>query len=111
MIKQKFMEPVMKALVNNNVIDIIEDNMKPFKKLMAYYNIYLKDGKKNMRVEVQLRTIAMDFGASLDHKLSYNKEIPDGEANILKRELLECAQASSELDRRMEDIKNRIVNK
>ena len=73
--------------------------------------IYLKDEKKNMRVEVQLRTIAMDFWASLDHKLSYNKEIPDGEANILKRELLECAQASSELDRRMEDIKNRIVNK
>ena len=32
MIKQKFMEPVMKALVNNNVIDIIEDNMMPFKK-------------------------------------------------------------------------------
>ena len=226
MIKQKFMEPVMKALVNNNVIDIIEDNMMPFKKLMAYYNcaimqvetkfnvlnqefsleydrnpietiktrlkspesivkkltrrnlslttrsitenlsdvagvrvicsftediylladcllqqddvklievkdyiknpkpngyrslhliievpIYLKDEKKNMRVEVQLRTIAMDFWASLDHKLSYNKEIPDREANILKREHLECAQASSELDRRMEDIKNRIVNK
>ena len=226
MIKQKFMEPVMKALVNNNVIDIIEDNMMPFKKLMAYYNcaimqvetkfnvlnqefsleydrnpietiktrlkspesivkkltrrnlplttrsitenlsdvagvrvicsftediylladcllqqddvklievkdyiknpkpngyrslhliievpIYLKDEKKNMRVEVQLRTIAMDFWASLDHKLSYNKEIPAGEANILKRELLECAQASSELDRCMEDIKNRIVNK
>ena len=60
-----------------------------------------------MRVEVQLRTIAMDFWASLDHKLSYNKEIPDGEANILKRELLECAQASSELDRRMEDIKKK----
>ena len=73
--------------------------------------IYLKDQKKNMRVEVQLRTIAMDFWASLDHKLSYNKEIPDGEANILKRELLECAQASSDLDRRMEDIKNRIVDK
>ena len=79
--------------------------------LIVEIPIFLKDEKKNMRVEVQLRTIAMDFWASLDHKLSYNKEIPDGEANILKRELLECAQASSELDRRMEDIKNRIVNK
>ena len=35
--------------------------------------IFLKDEKKDMRVEVQLRTIAMDFWASLDHKLSYKK--------------------------------------
>ena len=226
MIKQKIIKPVVKALVNNNVMDIIEDNMMPFKKLMAYYNcaimqvetkfnvlneefsleydrnpiesiktrlksldsivkkltkrnlpittesikenlndvagvrvicsftediylladcllqqddvkliqvkdyiknpkpngyrslhliievpIFLKDEKKNIRVEVQLRTIAMDFWASLDHKLSYKKDIPEDEASILKRELLECAQASSDLDQRMEDIKNRIVDK
>lgn len=226
MIKQKLIKPVVKALVNNDVMDIIEDNMMPFKKLMAYYNcaimqvetkfnvlneefsleydrnpiesiktrlksldsivkkltkrnlpittesikenlndvagvrvicsftediylladcllqqddvkliqvkdyiknpkpngyrslhliievpIFLKDEKKNIRVEVQLRTIAMDFWASLDHKLSYKKDIPEDEASILKRELLECAQASSDLDQRMEDIKNRIVDK
>ncbi|MBU5337296.1 MAG: GTP pyrophosphokinase family protein [Intestinibacter bartlettii] len=226
MIKQKLIKPVVKALVNNDVMDIIEDNMMPLKKLMAYYNcaimqvetkfnvlneefsleydrnpiesiktrlksldsivkkltkrnlpittesikenlndvagvrvicsftediylladcllqqddvkliqvkdyiknpkpngyrslhliievpIFLKDEKKNIRVEVQLRTIAMDFWASLDHKLSYKKDIPEDEASILKRELLECAQASSDLDQRMEDIKNRIVDK
>ena len=73
--------------------------------------IFLKEEKKNMRVEVQLRTIAMDFWASLDHKLSYKKNIPEEEAELLRQELLECAEISANLDVRMEEIKNRIVNK
>lgn len=73
--------------------------------------IFLKDEKKDMRVEVQLRTIAMDFWASLDHKLSYKKDIPEEEAKLLRQELLECAQISADLDARMGEIKNRIVNK
>ena len=71
--------------------------------------IFLKDEKKDMRVEVQLRTIAMDFWASLDHKLSYKKDIPEEEAKLLRQELLECAQISADLDVRMGEIKNRIV--
>ena len=63
--------------------------------------IFLKDEKKDMRVEVQLRTIAMDFWASLDHKLSYKKDIPEEEAKLLRQELLECAQISADLDVRM----------
>lgn len=73
--------------------------------------IFLKDERKDMRVEVQLRTIAMDFWASLDHKLSYKKDIPEEEAKLLRQELLECAQISADLDVRMGEIKNRIVNK
>ena len=73
--------------------------------------IFLKDEKKDMRVEVKLRTIAMDFWASLDHKLSYKKDIPEEEAKLLRQELLECAQISADLDVRMGEIKNRIVNK
>ena len=73
--------------------------------------IFLKDEKKDMRVEVQLRTKAMDFWASLDHKLSYKKDIPEEEAKLLRQELLECAQISADLDVRMGEIKNRIVNK
>ena len=73
--------------------------------------IFLKDERKDMRVEVQLRTIAMDFWASLDHKLSYKKDIPEEEAKLLRQELLECAQISADLDVRMGEIKNIIVNK
>ena len=79
--------------------------------LIVEIPIFLKDKKKNMRVEVQLRTIAMDFWASLDHKLSYKKDIPKDEEELLRKELLECAQISADLDKRMEEIKNRIVDK
>lgn len=71
--------------------------------------IFLQNEKRNMKVEVQLRTIAMDFWASLEHKLRYKKNIPDAEAEQLARELVECAQISSALDSRMQGIKNRIA--
>ena len=71
--------------------------------------IFLQNEKKNMKVEVQLRTIAMDFWASLEHKLRYKKNIPQQEADVLAEELVECAKISAELDSRMEQIRNRIV--
>lgn len=78
--------------------------------LIVEVPIFLQNEKKPMKVEVQLRTIAMDFWASLEHKLRYKKNIDPAEADLLARELLECAQMSSELDERMEDIKNRIMS-
>lgn len=70
--------------------------------------IFLQDEKRLMKVEVQLRTIAMDFWASLEHKLRYKKDIPDDEAEQLAIELQECAQISAALDTRMENIRNRM---
>lgn len=60
-------------------------------------------------VEIQLRTMAMDFWASLEHKLQYKKNIPAEEAAAISRELLECSQMITALDNRMEDIKNRLA--
>lgn len=71
--------------------------------------IFLANEKKNMKVEVQLRTIAMDFWASLEHKLSYKKDIPEEKADILSKELFECAEISADLDSRMEKIRNSIL--
>ena len=62
-----------------------------------------------MKVEVQLRTIAMDFWASLEHKLRYKKEIPEFEKDSLQKELFECAQMINTLDQRMEAVKNRLA--
>lgn len=70
--------------------------------------IFLKNEKKPMKVEVQLRTIAMDFWASLEHKLRYKKNIDENEIEILEKELVECSEISAALDRRMEEIRNRI---
>lgn len=61
--------------------------------------IFLSDGKKSMRVEIQLRTIAMDCWASLEHKLRYKTETSSGE--VTAYELLKCAELSYELDARM----------
>lgn len=68
--------------------------------------IFLTDEKKHMRVEVQFRTIAMDFWASLEHKMKYKKDIENAES--ISEELKYCADLISQLDRRMEQIRNRI---
>ncbi|WP_066890014.1 GTP pyrophosphokinase family protein [Clostridium nigeriense] len=73
--------------------------------------IFLKNEKKRMKVEVQLRTIAMDFWASLEHKLRYKKNIDPDEAEVISKELIECSEISAALDKRMEDIRNRIEKK
>ena len=71
--------------------------------------IFLTNEKKMMRVEVQFRTIAMDFWASLEHKLQYKKNIPESQAKFLKDELYDCAQQSAALDKRMQNIRNVIA--
>ena len=70
--------------------------------------IFLKNEKRMMKVEVQLRTIAMDFWASLEHRMRYKKELNPELADYLFRELKNCAETSAELDRRMEGVKDLI---
>ena len=77
--------------------------------LIVEIPIFLQNEKRPMKVEVQLRTIAMDFWASLEHKLRYKKNIPDAEAEQLAAELSECAQISASLDKQMQDIRVRIA--
>ena len=60
-------------------------------------------------VEVQLRTIAMDFWASLEHKLRYKKDIPADKAKYLEDEMLACAQISADLDMRMQNVRDVIA--
>ena len=56
-----------------------------------------------MKVEIQLRTIAMDFWASLEHQLKYKKGLDSDAA--LTEELKRCADASAALDLRMQQIR------
>ena len=70
--------------------------------------IFLENEKRLMKVEVQFRTIAMDFWASLEHKLRYKKDIPERIADELAAEMYECAQISANLDQRMEAVRGRI---
>ncbi|MBE6945855.1 MAG: GTP pyrophosphokinase family protein [Ruminococcaceae bacterium] len=70
--------------------------------------IFLREETCRMKVEVQLRTIAMDFWASLEHQLRYKKDIPQAISEKLSADLKECADISAMLDQRMQDIKDRI---
>ena len=67
--------------------------------------IFLSDGKKYMKVEVQFRTIAMDFWASLDHKLKYKKDNLK-HPEIIAQELKKCADMSTAMDYKMQEIRN-----
>lgn len=68
--------------------------------------IFLSHEKRLMKAEIQLRTIAMDFWASVEHQLRYKKDIEFTER--MAQELLECASMSSELDARMDKLRQRL---
>ena len=70
--------------------------------------IYTETGRQDMNVEVQMRTIAMDFWASLEHKLRYKKELEREILSRLGKELEECASESAKLDQRMLEIRQEI---
>ena len=70
--------------------------------LIVEIPIFLHDHKRLMRVEVQFRTISMDWWASLEHKIRYKKGLQ--ESDHVDQELFECAKMSAELDSRMEKL-------
>lgn len=70
--------------------------------------VFLSEGPEIMKVEVQIRTIAMDFWASLEHKLRY-KHYENAPTHIAK-ELKECADLINDLDSRMLRIKYELDN-
>lgn len=74
--------------------------------LIVEIPIFLHDEKKPMKVEVQFRTISMDWWASLEHKIMYKKDVSIPEE--IKNELKECAEAAAILDKKMESIQKRI---
>lgn len=71
--------------------------------LIVSVPIFLAKEKKPMKVEIQLRTIAMDFWASLEHQLRYKKDFEF--TADMANELLYCADLSAELDSRMEKLR------
>ena len=69
--------------------------------------VFFSDRRENMRVEVQIRTIAMDFWASLDHQLKYKKSFVDLNGEI-SGELKQCADVIAQTDNKMLEIRKRI---
>ncbi|MBR5316636.1 MAG: GTP pyrophosphokinase family protein [Lachnospiraceae bacterium] len=70
--------------------------------------IYLSDRIVHAKVEIQIRTVAMDFWATLEHKINYKFEgnVPQ----YIKDELVECAHMISEVDTRMWNLNEQILD-
>ena len=68
--------------------------------------VFFSDGKRPMRVEIQLRTIAMDFWASLEHQMKYKQDSADRPE--IAAELKSCAETIAATDARMLGIRRRI---
>ena len=63
-----------------------------------------------MKVEVQLRTIAMDWWASSEHKIRYKKKLSDSVLQEIDQDLLECAEIGAMLDAKMEKIQEKTLD-
>lgn len=73
--------------------------------------VFFSEEKKNLRVEVQIRTIAMDFWASLDHQLKYKKEMTEEEAAEIGEDLRRCAEVIAGTDWKMLEIRRKIEDR
>ena len=100
------------ALLGQDDVTLIEkkDYIKNPKKngyrslhLIVKVPIFLAREKRSMKVEIQLRTIAMDVWASLEHQLHYKKDFDFTEE--MANELIYCASLSAELDARMDALR------
>ena len=74
--------------------------------LIVTVPIFLVNEKKIMKVEIQLRTIAMDSWAALEHQLRYKKDFEFTEE--MSRELYYCSQLSADLDARMDKLRKHV---
>lgn len=68
--------------------------------------VFFSNEKRPMRVEVQIRTVAMDFWASLEHQMKYKQDIDN--ADQIMTELKECADTIAETDMKMLKIREKI---
>ncbi|MDE6963888.1 MAG: response regulator [Lachnospiraceae bacterium] len=68
--------------------------------------IFLSNERKYMKAEIQFRTIAMDFWASLEHKLKYKKDLDNAEK--IAEELRVCADSIEALDYEMQELRDKI---
>lgn len=71
--------------------------------------IFLSDSVVDTKVEIQIRTIAMDFWASLDHQMKYKKDVED--ASEISEELKECAEVIAQTDLKMLSLRRKIEDR
>lgn len=106
------------CLVNQDDVKLLEkkDYIKNPKEngyrslhLIIEIPIFLHNHTRNMKVEVQLRTITMESWADLEHKLRYKKDLSEALQVKISEELAECAALCNTLDKKMLSVKNIVI--
>jgi len=95
-------QPDLKLIEQHDYIEQPKESGYRSLHLVLETPVYLSKTEHNVRIEVQLRTIAMDFWASLEHELHYKNtaKVPDS----VRRELFRVAETIAMTDREMEEI-------
>lgn len=106
---------IAEALLRQDDVELIErkdyiKNPKPngYRSLHLIIKtpVFLSKATVKVVVEVQIRTIAMDFWASLEHQLRYKRNLP--EQNEISEELRECAESIAMTDEKMMELRKRL---
>ena len=96
----------VKIITVKDYIKTPKDNGYRSYHLIVEIPVYFSDKVRPVRCEIQIRTIAMDFWATLDHDMQYKKQVEDSEA--IMRELKECADVIHQTDEKMMSLRERI---
>jgi len=99
-------QPDIKILNRKDYVSKPKPNGYRSLHLILAVPVFLAAGVQEVTVEVQIRTIAMNFWASLEHELSYKKNVRHQDE--LRRELIAKAELVHQLDHDMNGIKNQI---
>jgi len=95
-------QPDIKLVQENDYIKKPKDSGYRSLHMVVETPVYLSETQHIIRVEIQLRTIAMDFWASLEHELHYKTttQVPDR----IRKKLFQCAETIAATDQEMEEI-------
>lgn len=96
----------IRLLKKKDYISNPKDNGYRSLHLILSVPIFLSNEKKYMKAEIQFRTIAMDFWASLEHKLKYKKDLDNAEEIVAQ--LKACADSIETLDYQMQELRDKI---
>ena len=104
---------VIKNIANIRIVRIKDYIKEPKANGYRSYHMHIEipvrmlDGEQMVKVEIQLRTVAMDFWASVEHKIRYKKEpeIPDK----ISTDLIKCANLIEKIDSKMQKLNKKIM--
>ncbi|KRM60311.1 GTP pyrophosphokinase [Paucilactobacillus vaccinostercus DSM 20634] len=99
-------QPDIKVVTKKDYIKHPKENGYRSLHLIVTVPIYLTNGTENIAVEIQIRTIAMNFWASVEHELNYKKDIPNKQ--MIREDLSHTATYVAHLDQKMDHLRDDI---